>query len=65
MKNFYRYRSESLHEGDGRSITVIELKKLEEIVRSVLKKYLYFCKVALIANPESTWGRLRLLKLMT
>lgn len=63
MKNFYRYRSESLHEGDGRSITVIELKKLEEIVRFVLKKYLYFCKVALIANPESTWGEIKASKI--
>lgn len=63
MKNFYRYRSESLHEGDGQNITAVELKELEEIVRSVLKKYLDFCKVALIANPAATWEEIKASKI--
>lgn len=56
MKNFYRYRSESLHEGDGGNITANELEELEEIVRKVLVKYLEFCKLAIQNNPESTWN---------
>lgn len=55
MKSFYRYRSESLHEGNGTNITVTELKELEEIVRKVLVKYLYFCKLAIQNNVDSTW----------
>lgn len=59
MKDYYRFRSESLHEGDGQNITLVELKELEEIVRSVLNKYLGFCKVALITNPEVTWDEIK------
>ena len=55
MKDFYRYRSESLHEGNGQNITVSELKDLEEIVRRVLVKYLGFCKVAIQTAPTVTW----------
>lgn len=55
MKNFYRYRSESLHEGNGQDITLTELKDLEEIVRRVLKKYLKFCKTAITVDPTITW----------
>lgn len=63
IKNYYRFRSESLHEGDGRNITLIELKELEEIVRSVLKKYLDFCKVALTSNPSATWAEIKIAKI--
>lgn len=59
MKNFYRYRSESLHEGDGRNITQSELEEMEDIVRSVIIKYLGFCKQALQANPTTTWGTIK------
>lgn len=55
MLNYYRYRSESLHEGDGRSITMTELHELEEITRKVLNKYLDICKNELTANPSNTW----------
>lgn len=55
IKNFYRYRSESLHDGDGRNITVAELKEMEEIVRKVLTKYLDFSKIAIINNASITW----------
>lgn len=37
MKHFYRYRSESLHEGVKGNITVEELYEMEDIVRNVLK----------------------------
>lgn len=63
MKNYYRIRSESLHEGDGRNITSVELKELEEIVRSVLRKYLDFCKVALASNPSVTWAEIKMAKI--
>lgn len=59
MKSFYRYRSESLHEGDGRNITATELKELEEIVREVLVKYLDFCKTAIQNNVASTWDEVK------
>lgn len=59
MKDFYRYRSESLHEGNGQNITVSELKDLEEIVRRVLVKYLEFCKVAIQTAPTVTWDTIK------
>ena len=55
MKNFYRYRSESLHEGDGSNITNVELEELEDIVRKVIQKYLIFCEEEIIANLSTTW----------
>lgn len=54
MKNFYRYRSESLHEGDGSNITDVELEELEDIVRKVIQKYLIFCEAEITANPRTT-----------
>lgn len=59
MKDFYRYRSESLHEGNGQNITVLELKDLEEIVRRVLVKYLEFCKLAIQTAPTVTWDTIK------
>ncbi len=59
MKNFYRYRSESLHEGDGRNITAAELKGMEDIVRKVLLMYLEFCKTAITINASITWEVLK------
>jgi len=55
MKDYYRYRSESLHEGDGRNITIVELRELEDIVRRVLRKYLDLCKDAIRNSPTVTW----------
>ena len=55
IKNFYRYRSESLHEGDGSNITDVELEDLEEIVRQVIQKYLIFCEAEITVNPSITW----------
>lgn len=59
MKNFYRYRSESLHEGDGRNITETELKEMEEIVRKVLLKYLEICKTAIENNSSVRWDEVK------
>lgn len=59
MKKFYRYRSESLHEGDGGNITAAELKEMEDIVRKVLLMYLEFCKTAITINASITWEALK------
>lgn len=37
MSSFYRYRSESLHEGNGKNITKNELIELEDITRKTLQ----------------------------
>lgn len=59
MKNFYRYRSESLHEGNDQNITISELKDLEEITRCVLIKYLEFCKTAILIDSTVTWDTIK------
>lgn len=55
LKNFYRYRSESLHEGNGQNISDVELIEMEAIVRRVLIKCLERCKAELTANDSVTW----------
>lgn len=55
IKNFYRYRSESLHEGNGSNITDMELEELEDIIRQVIQKYLIFCEAEIAVNPSITW----------
>lgn len=59
MKAFYRYRSESLHEGNGQKITDVELLEMEEIVRQVLTKCLERCKTELTANTSVTWQEIK------
>ncbi|MDF2803484.1 MAG: hypothetical protein K0S61_3387 [Anaerocolumna sp.] len=59
MKNYYRYRSESLHEGDGRNISGTEMSEMQEIVRGVLLKYLGFCKVVISNNPSVAWDTIK------
>lgn len=59
MTDFYRYRSESLHEGNGSNISEIELRELERIVRSVLSWYLEQIRLALLANPTATWAEIK------
>ena len=59
MLNFYRFRSESLHEGDGNSISDVELRELEEIVREVLRKCLQRCKSELSTNANVTWNEIK------
>lgn len=56
---FYRFRSESLHEGDGSSITASELHELEELTRGVLKKCLIRCKYECDLNSNITWEAIK------
>lgn len=64
MINYYRYRSESLHEGDGRNITITELIELEEIARKVLNKYLVICKREVAQNSSITWTEIKANQIM-
>ena len=59
MKNFYKYRSESLHEGDGSNITLHELHLLETLVRNVFKQFLQLCKIELSNNSNVTWEEIK------
>lgn len=59
MKDFYRFRSESLHEGDDQNITEAERLELEGIVRRVLNKCLQRCKAELAVNPSITWNEIK------
>ena len=59
MKAFYRYRSESLHEGDNQNITDTELLEMEGIVRRVLCKCLERCKAELSQNTAITWDQIK------
>lgn len=59
MKDFYRFRSESLHEGNGQNISDVELHEMEAIVRRVLMKCLERCKVELAINSAITWPEVK------
>ena len=59
MITFYRFRSESLHEGDGTNISQAELYSLEEYVRCVLKKCLMRCQKELVSNANITWPEIK------
>lgn len=59
MLDYYRYRSESLHEGNDSNISDVELKGLEEITRCVLKKALMRCKAEITGDPHSTWEEIK------
>lgn len=59
IKAFYRYRSESLHEGDGQNITACEIIELETITRRSIVKIMDMCATGLIAQPLSTWASLK------
>lgn len=59
MKAFYRYRSESLHEGNGQNISDTELIEIENIVRRVLVKCLELCKNQLAINAAITWQEIK------
>lgn len=59
MLDFYRFRSESLHEGDGSNITKAELVEMEDIVRRVLKKCLLRCNNDLINDNTKTWQSIK------
>ena len=57
--DFYRFRSESLHEGDGSNITDSELHELENITKVVLKKILMRCKSEYNSNSGITWNEIK------
>ena len=59
MKAFYKYRSESLHEGEENNIDKNDLIQLEEITRRVIKKYLEFARQQLVLNPMLGWDDLK------
>lgn len=63
VKVFYRFRSESLHDGDGSNISATEIEELEEIVRRSLKKYLDFCMTEIVINPNVTWTEIKTKKI--
>lgn len=57
--DFYRFRSESLHEGNGSNITDLELRELENMTREVLKKCLIRCKSEYGSNSSITWDTIK------
>lgn len=57
--DFYRYRSESLHEGNGSNITASELQELENITREVLKKCIMRCKTEHDLDSSVTWDAIK------
>ena len=59
LKDFYRFRSESLHEGDGSNISKGELQELEGIVRLVLQSYLSVCNQSIQSGQNSTWEQIK------
>ena len=59
MLKFYRYRSESLHEGNDSNISDAELKELEEVTRRVLKKVLIRCRTEITNEPSIIWGGIK------
>ena len=59
MLDFYRYRSESLHEGDGQNITSAELMEMEGIVRRVMQKYLSYVSSQIAVRPTVAWDELK------
>ncbi len=59
MKQFYRFRSESLHEGDGSNITKAELDELENITRESIKKYFEVCSNEINVKPSISWNEIK------
>ena len=59
MKTFYRFRSESLHEGDGQNISKAELFEMEAIVRRILIKCIERIKQELQTNASVTWSEVK------
>lgn len=59
MKKFYKYRSESLHEGVEGNITVEELHEMEDIVRNVLKWSLDKAEIDFLSSNAISTGDLR------
>lgn len=54
MQNYYKFRSESLHEGDFSNITKVELEELENIARLLIKQFLEYMHMCISSNPNET-----------
>ena len=59
MKHYYRFRSESLHEGDASNITQVECYDLQDIVRCVIRKTLERCKLEIGSEPAIDWDSVK------
>lgn len=59
MIKYYRFRSESLHDGDGSSITKDELEELEEITRKVIKKTLEYTNDLFTTNQNISFHEIK------
>lgn len=59
MKEYYKYRSKSTHEGDSSNINDRNLGELESITRNVLKKFFEVCHIECGINPNLTWKELK------
>ena len=59
MMNFYRYRSESLHEGNGKNITATELIELEDITRKSLQEFMSICNHRVHQKQNVTWQEIK------
>ncbi len=59
MKEFYKYRSVSTHEGDYANINRSNRKELEELTRAVIKKYFEICQAKLLTCPTIIWDDIK------
>ena len=60
MKNYYKYRSDSLHEGKSSNITATEVKALENITRKCIQKCFEVCNNELLNNPAMSWDEIKI-----
>lgn len=60
MQNYYKFRSESLHEGNFSSITKVELEELENITRLLIKQFLEYMNACIAINPTETLATVKI-----
>lgn len=54
MQSYYKFRSESLHEGNFSNITKVESEELENITRLLIKKFLEYMYTCILSNSSET-----------
>lgn len=59
MQSYYKFRSESLHEGDFSNITKVELNELENITRLLIKQFLEYMFVCIASKPSETLATIK------
>lgn len=59
IMDFYRYRSKSLHEGNGSNISKIELVKMESYTRRTIFAVMKICKHQLDIDNTRSWGDIK------